>query len=217
MSTFFDDEVNCSCCGGKVKVTCIGSTNSFGGCDLDTRPAPMQRWTMGYWIQACPHCGYVNSDLEEYIPGVESIINSKEYIECDGLQVEAELAKYFIRWGLICSKQNNLKEEVFAYLHAAWVCDDSNEREAAVLLRKKCETLLIRFMEEDESDDLKLIDADLLRRSGQFAEVIKRYSDADKCASKQIVVDGLRFEVEKAKDEDMNRYKFAGNGKFETV
>ena len=70
---------------------------------------------------------------------------------------------------------------------------------------------------EEVAEDLKLIDADLLRRSGQFAEVIKRYSDADKCASKQIVVDGLRFEVEKAKEEDMNRYKFAGDGKFETV
>ena len=93
MSTFFDDEINCSCCGGKVKVTCIGSTNSFGGCDLDTRPAPMQRWTMGYWIQACPHCGYVNPDLEEHIPGVESIINSKEYKDTIALYSAKEFEK----------------------------------------------------------------------------------------------------------------------------
>ena len=217
MSTFFNRIIDCGCCGEKVRVTCIGSTNSLGGCDLDSRPAPMMRWTMCYWVQVCPHCGYVNPDIEEHIPDAESIINSKEYISCSGFQIKAELARHFIRWGMICAKQNNLEEEMFAYLHAAWACDDSNESEVAVLLRRRCETLLERLMEKNESDDLKLIDADLLRRSGQFDELIKKYSDADKCARKQLVVEGLRFEVELAKEKDMDRYQFAENGKFAPI
>ena len=216
MSTFFDEEVKCGCCGKEAKVTHLCSTNSFGGSDLDTRPAPMRRWTMGCWIQMCPYCGYVNPSLDRKIDGIEEIINSKQYAECDGFCINNELGKGFVRWGLICSKQNNLKEEVFAYLHAAWACDDSNEPEVAMLLRIKCEALLVKYMEKDESDELKLIDADLLRRSGQFDEVNKRYSNADKCVSKQLVREGLCFEVERAKENDIGRYKFAGNGKFES-
>ena len=78
MSTFRERIVKCGCCGSKTTVTYIGSTNSFGGCDLDTRPAPMARWTINEWVQACPHCGYVCPSLDRIIDGAETIVKSRK-------------------------------------------------------------------------------------------------------------------------------------------
>ena len=60
----------CSVCHKESNQTIIGSTSTFGGCDLDTRPAPLARYLISSRIQTCPHCGYTNYDIsnavEEY-------------------------------------------------------------------------------------------------------------------------------------------------------
>ena len=43
MTTIFGEEVTCAVCGSKQTVQEIGSTNTFGAMDLDTRPPEMQR------------------------------------------------------------------------------------------------------------------------------------------------------------------------------
>lgn len=36
---------------------------TLGPPDFDTRPAEMARFTVGYWVQECAHCGYAARDI----------------------------------------------------------------------------------------------------------------------------------------------------------
>ncbi len=65
MTRIFEQEVECCVCQEKSKHMIIGSTNSFGSPDLDTRPPEMKRSTLSLWIQRCPSCGYSSPDLSD--------------------------------------------------------------------------------------------------------------------------------------------------------
>ena len=212
MSTFFDSEVKCGCCGEKVKITRIGSTFCVGYSDLDTRPPSMRRWTMSKWVQACPHCGYVHRSLDKKIPFIKSFVKSKKYTECDGLNVKNTIARRFVRWALICARTGRLKDEMNAYLCAAWACDDHDEPKTAVILRTRCELLLKKLMKREKDEQLCLMDADLLRRSGQFDEVIRRYTDIPPYVKDEKIKEALRFEINKAKLKNMRGFKFSKDG-----
>lgn len=63
MTTLASTSKKCLVCGTVSQFSALQSTNSFGYSDLDFRPAEMKRSTMPYWIQECPCCGYVSSDI----------------------------------------------------------------------------------------------------------------------------------------------------------
>lgn len=65
MSTIFPFTVVCGLCGEEYTQHSVGSYSTFGGPDLDGRPAPMLRSTMSHWVKECPHCGYVRDRLDE--------------------------------------------------------------------------------------------------------------------------------------------------------
>src|SRR5690349_6640199 len=65
MTTIIPQTITCSFCHTPSEQNLIGSTNSFGAPDLDTRPPEMMRSTMPLWVQECPHCGYVAKDLAQ--------------------------------------------------------------------------------------------------------------------------------------------------------
>lgn len=54
MTTLYEAKAQCAVCGTESEYTGIGSTNSFGSPDLDTRPLKMKRSTIVDWIQRCP-------------------------------------------------------------------------------------------------------------------------------------------------------------------
>ena len=85
MTTIFEEEVSCALCGQRQTVSEIGSTNSFGAMDLDTRPPQMRRSTMEYWVHQCTECGFVAPELEKAAQGDAQIVASADY--------RAELAK----------------------------------------------------------------------------------------------------------------------------
>ena len=63
MTTLFAKEQTCAVCGTTSTHHVLGSTNTMSPSDLDMRPAPMARWTLGGHVQCCLHCGYCAWDL----------------------------------------------------------------------------------------------------------------------------------------------------------
>ena len=63
MTTLFAKEQTCAVCGTTSTHHVLGSTNTMSPSDLDMRPAPMARWTLGGHVQCCPHCGYCAWDI----------------------------------------------------------------------------------------------------------------------------------------------------------
>jgi len=57
----------------------IGSTNSFGAPDLDTRPPEMQRSTIYHWTQRCPSCGYCAADILKDTENIRELVQKTEY------------------------------------------------------------------------------------------------------------------------------------------
>lgn len=92
------------------------------------------------------------------------------------------------------------------YLHCAGACDDAWDDENSKLARKTAVKLTDNIIESYEIDsiDLKVMKADLLRRSGEFDQVIEEYNDLSLDDSHLNKI--IRFQVEKARQKDSECY-----------
>ncbi len=222
MTTMFEQSRKCAVCGAEETYYEIGSTNSFGSPDLDLRPPQMQRGTMGEWIQECPACGYVSGTIEND-PGkvTEKWLKSKAYTRSDGINFRSGLADRFYKFYKISLLNENTERAFFALLHAAWACDDCEDTANAVRCRSMAIPLLNRVTEgpasgqgdpeedgcgddSDEKDNLLLIKADLLRRSGQFETLLSEY--ASRHFKNEIMNKVLAFQLAKAAEKDTACY-----------
>lgn len=200
--TMIDEiEIECAMCGETSLQPMILSTNSFGSPDLDLRPPSMQRETMHTWVMECPHCGYVAGKLDEKSEVPHDFIKSERYLTCDGLEFKGKLASRFYRNYLIMRELENAEGCFFNLLHGAWDCDDNDDAENARKLRKLALTYLDELisMEDHKKNDILVMKADLLRRSGQFKELIDEYGGID---LEGIHGDIIDFQIQRAKLED---------------
>ncbi len=181
MTTVFPATVRCSVCGSENEIMVIGSTNTFGPTDLDTRPPEMKRSTMCYWVQECRNCGYTAVDLTDETTLERSFFETEDYKSCRGIPFASDLAKSFFRHYLITSEEDQHEEAFFAALHAAWACDDREDETNAALMREKAIEMADRLLQTDScdwKDTVRLIRADLLRRTGRFDELLEQYESA---------------------------------------
>lgn len=190
MTTLASTSRKCFVCGRITQFPVLQSTNSYGYSDLDFRPAEMKRSTMPYWIQECPGCGYVSSDISRPVPFiryVRSLLQSEDYINCGDIPFHTELAQQFFRQFYLLFEEGRKESALNAILAAAWCCDDTGEQNSASKCRLLALELIPSAITPDESGDedelreqnaLALIRADLLRRTRQFDEVIQIYSGA---------------------------------------
>lgn len=178
MTTIRDFDKKCAVCTKTSPQRALTSTSTWGYPDLDLRPSEMQRSSMFAWLDECPHCGYVAPDIENELDASCEILKSDEYLTCGGYEFKSDLARRFFRRFLISQAEGNFRSRFFSLLHCAWICDDAGDG-LAVEMRK----LALMFIDEvgavndDEKDNLKLIKADLLRRSLQFDELIREFRD----------------------------------------
>ena len=179
----------------------------LGGCpDLDLRPAEMKRSTMDVWIQECPQCGYTSESVSDYSGVTEEWLKSEKYLSCDGINFISELAERFYRCYLIKLEDQNVAGAFYAVLHAAWACDDASDDDNA----KHCRALAIPLATElsdgnyEDKENIMVVKADLMRRTGKFNELIEEYSPIrfkDDTLNRI-----LEFENKKAKIGDISRY-----------
>ena len=213
MTTLSRESRKCFICGTVAHYPTIQSTNTFGYADLDFRPAEMRRSTMPYWVQQCPGCGYVSSDISRPVPFiryVRDLIKSEDYINCGDIAFCTELPQRFFRQFYLLFEEGRKDEALDAILAAAWCCDDSGEADSAY----KCRLLALELIpatiapdsDADEDDQREqnvrsLIRADLLRRTRQFDEVVRNYTGAHFTAHRAF--DSMaKYEVELALLED---------------
>ena len=208
MSMHMNVERVCYVCGKMSKQTVLVSTNRVGSPDLDLRPPEMERSTMAWWIEECPHCGYAAPDLSEKTAITKEWLNNGQYISCDGRNFANTLAERFYKHYLISSANADNKAAFYAVLHAAWASDDVDDIINAIYSRKKALELFQKLVfADDEEETYSLMRADLLRRTGQFELLIKEYEKktfSDKLLNKIAV-----FQVEKAKQRDTACYTVA--------
>lgn len=204
MSRIVPIERKCAICGAINEYSSLASTNTFGGGpDLDLRPAEMMRSTMPVWIQECPECGYISDPSEV----TKEWLKSEKYLLCDGIVFASDLAKQFYKYYLINLEDDNPADAFFAILHAAWTCDDIDDSINAKHCRELAIPLAAKLIEEKYKDqeNIKIMRADLMRRAGQFAELLKEYSSVQ--FEKELMNQILEFEIKKAKEKDIACYR----------
>jgi hypothetical protein len=173
MTTFRRKDVTCANCRKSSTHQVLGSTNAFGSPDLDLRPPEMQRSTIEFWLQLCPHCGYVAPDLSEPI-GDMAVILGPEYQGTLIDQRFPELARRFLAHALLAVTLEPVIA-ASARLRAAWVCDDSRQLELAGQCRRlaaECFTALKPFEDSEKGITQGAVFVDVLRRAGEFDRAV---------------------------------------------
>jgi hypothetical protein len=178
MTRLGEEERKCYLCGATHVYLGVLSTNKCGAPDLDTRPAEMLRSTLPYWIQRCPACGYCAPDVATGTPGFREIVTDRAYQRCIKDASYTELANSFRGRAILQEAIGDIVDAGWAYLHAAWACDDTERFDAAWLCRlqavrafKHARAQGLTFAEERGSEVIML--ADLWRRSGHFEQAIE--------------------------------------------
>lgn len=217
MTTVLDLDKKCAICTETSQQSIMTSTSTWGYPDLDLRPAEMKRSSMFAWLQECPHCGFVARDIEQtHVKVAPDFLKSDEYLTCEGHDFKSDLAKRFYGHYLI-SKANNIHDVAFySLLHCAWVCDDNND-DFAVDIRKLALKSLdkVDAKNDDERDNLKLIKADLLRRSLQFDELTEEFKEV--FFDDKIKNEVINFQLELALKKDSGCYSIEDIPKKVTV
>ena len=176
MTTLYDTTVKCPNCRTLNTIYMIGSTNSFGAGDLDTRPAEMARSTILYGVESCSKCGLAAGRLEGV--GTQSL----EYFRSDDFKKKHEsekfkdLAKNYWTAFLLSMNAGDHVEAFYHILRAAWASDDRRESGAT----KRARQLLIdtlrhlkegpSFLTPEQPMAGYLMLADITRRTGRFDE-----------------------------------------------
>lgn len=179
MTTIFQEEVICAVCGSKQTVNEIGSTNSFGAMDLDTRPPEMRRSTMSHWVHECTECGFVAPELEKSVATDARRVATAEYRSELERSDRVRLANRFVCRALLNEAAGDFASAGWRRLHAAWACDDAEQGEEARVQRMAALALFERgraggvpAMKSTAGGDEVLL-ADLARRAGQFEQALQ--------------------------------------------
>ena len=195
----------CAVCGKEHEYPILISTNSFGSPDLDLRRPGMERDTMDYWIEECPECHYVSSDISEEPKVSKDFLKSESYLTYDGITFKSNIAKKFYRDYLIKKELKDTLGSCSAIIHTAWACDDAEDIENA----KRCREIAISLIEEFDyatyTVGVFLKKLDLLRRAEKFDQVIDECKDFDTLGD-QLYDEIVRFQVAKAKEKDSSTY-----------
>ena len=208
-------KIVCSVCGTESEHTVITKIEDNSIQEMDLRPTGEHRDTMEYWVMECPECKYCNDTLETPLNADREYLGSREYITLGGINTENVLVSRFVRKALVCMKNKDYEEAVKSYIYSAWISDDERNIEGSVDCRNKA----IRIMEKHSllnSEDMMLLRADLLRRSGQFEKVIKEYGM--KQFINPFIMIASQYEVRLSQERDLSAHSMADipSMKFET-
>jgi hypothetical protein len=201
MTTMFTEDVICSICSTKSNHKFVGSTNSFGGSDLDTRPPEMQRSTILYWVQRCPSCNYCSDDISKCNTTTHAIVKSKEYIQIISDESMPQTAIPFLALSYEKEQQQDYSLSAWKAIHAAWVCDDVRNVEASVKCRIQAIKLINKAIKNGQKlmnqlGATELIKIDLMRRIELFDDALELCESTIKNGFDEIVKNVLNFEMD---------------------
>ena len=117
----------CKYCGELNEVVYIRSTTTFDGPDLDSRPSPMANNLFIHYCYYCKNCNYsylMDSNVSDY--DVSNVIKSDKYQNIINT-IEDTYLRRFLLSAIIHESINDLKNEAYSYIFAAWVYDNNNQ------------------------------------------------------------------------------------------
>jgi tetratricopeptide (TPR) repeat protein len=211
MTTIIPQDLTCSFCGNSSPQHLLGSTNSFGRPDLDTRPPEMMRSTMHLWVQECPHCGYVAKDISQ--PAHDS---ARLYCGESGWRgipylAYPELARKFLKLADLQEGVGHMLEAAWSALRAAWACDDAATDHLAISCRQRAIGYFARIpntvrLFAKDMGAMEALFADLHRRAGDFEGAV-HWADIGLDQSPDSAISAiLYFQRAKAILQDRSRY-----------
>ena len=184
MTTQYLESAACAICGAANDVIVVSSTHSFGAMDLDTRPAPMMRDTLGAQIQKCRGCGFCSSDITSSAGIDVSLVQTDAYRQLLHDPRFPDLARQFRAHGYLVEAAGSLQTAARAQLSAAWVCDDKAGDDPTAAETCREDTLRLFALLHDRSTSFgadlatdRILSLDLLRRTRQFAAVATLAAD----------------------------------------
>ena len=174
MTTLVPEQIECAICGEQSEQTVVGSSSSFGAPDLDGRPPALIRYTISYWVQRCPSCGYCATRIDEPSAKATEVMAESFYQNQLHNHSFPVLANSFLCAAFIQEQQGQLTDAGWSCVHAAWVCDDEHNTTAAQYCRHKAVALLQQATDAgqtiyEDPEHAALLLADLMRRAGEFA------------------------------------------------
>lgn len=162
----------CANCNQIIQVFKESSCSVHGFGDMDFRPnCSLRGILLDNQIEACPHCGYISTDIgyksKEYETFCKSeLYNSFYNTDFNGIN---KTALRFIKYAIYKDWIENYAIAYEYMLKAAWKFDDLEDDNNACHCRKKTIEILNRIEEKTNRQILEL--ADLYRRTGGFKEV----------------------------------------------
>lgn len=215
MTTIYNEQKKCPNCGTLNEITMVGSTNSFGSMDLDTRPPEMRRSTMIYWLESCTHCGLSVSDLSK----VE--IEALKYFKSDNFKQKhtsekfKSLAGKFWTSYLLVKNSGDINSALGLIHCAAWASDDMKDSHGSTRARE----IFIETLQENGNDPSILSPSEPLAGYLMLSDINRRISrfDEAKRLAQHVVDNGegflqqiAEFVVELCEKKDSHCYNVDG-------
>jgi hypothetical protein len=199
MTTLYEEKARCAVCGTETEYTGIGSTNSFGSPDLDTRPPEMKRSTIFAWVHRCPECGYCASDVSVATHQAKSRVRDPDYSSQLTDSTLPELTNSFLCKALIDESSEDYASAAWSLIHAAWSCDDAEREAQAKKCRSKAADMIRKALESGQQVATQdgaetAIQVDLLRRAGRFNEAQKLIQTQRPAITEDIILTILAFQ-----------------------
>lgn len=214
MTLMHKENKRCGLCGSEGEFDVVMSTNTFGSPDLDTRPPEMQRSTIFAWVQRCPACGYCASDVSAARPRASSVVAGKEYKQQLDNPEYPELANSFVCSGILDRESEDYAAATWAFIGAAWVCDDADHPEQAVKCRQDAADMLVRAEGSDQQitgqeGASTAILVDLLRRAGRMEEARKAIEKRRFGITEEVITRILDYQAALIEKGDTSCYTIA--------
>lgn len=177
MTTIARQVVACGHCHARNTIEVPASTHRFGSMDLDLRPPAEERHLLAYDIHQCTQCGYCAPELRTEEKDLKDVLASARFRDILADEGLPEVARRFTAFACLAEHEGNLSQAVWAYVHAAWACDDSPGKDSLAIVSRRRALQVIDEMHgrnewligEAGSDWLVMLD--LLRRCGRYDEV----------------------------------------------
>lgn len=211
MTTILPEALVCSFCGNSSTQHLLGSTNSFGRPDLDTRPPEMMRSTMHLWLQECPHCGYVAKDLAQPPHASARLYCGESGWRGNPYHDYPALARQFLKLADLQEGVGHTLEAAWSALRAAWACDDDGNDHLAISCRQQAIGYFTRTLGKvrlfpEEAGAMEALFADIHRRAGDFDGAIHWADLGLEQSPASAVTAILYFQRAKSMLQDRNRY-----------
>ena len=184
--------VRCPICGMEFQFDAINDSEKADDYDLDFRRVGAYRHNYYRFVCNCDNCGYIldwHDSSYDYTAIVKERVTRNwlelpVYQKCDDVRFindtlnVGEEKPYLIygsrmlyRRHLISLQCDKVYLAIHDLLHAAWECEDAEDRNGAIICRKKavdmCENLLDNI-DAQKRIRLILLEIDMLRRLGKF-------------------------------------------------